>query len=148
MNQAEASAAILNRWQATWSGLTGGVASSYDNIVVPQTLPRAAVNIISLDSDQATMGRRVKMLREGMIEVRLYGPPNVGRRQLDELAGHVRTVFERRKIGRSGAPTTQITRRVKTHAATVNELRRDRDSSEMWILSVTIPFEFWEISER
>lgn len=150
MNQLEATQAIFERWRTTWPGLTSNVPSSLDNVVSPQdALPRAVVNIISLDSEQQTLGPRAKMLREGLIEVRLYGRKGVGRGELDQLATHARVVFERRKLGRVGSATTLgTTNRVKTFAATVNELRRDRDSGELWILSVTIPFEFVEVTRR
>lgn len=132
-----------------WPTLAPSVPYSFDNINAAQSVPRAAVNIISLDSDQQTMGPRAKIFREGLVEVRLYGEKNVGRRQLDELCDHVKTVFERRKLGRvGGASVFGRTNRVITHTASVNELRRDRDSGELWIVSVTIPFEYVEVSVR
>lgn len=149
MNLAESTAAIFERWRTTWPGLSSNVPYSFDNVTAPQTLPRAAVNIISLDSDQQTLGPRAKVLREGMIEVRLYGRRGVGRLELDTLAVHVKTVFERRKLGRVGGSTiVGRTNRVITHTASVNELRRDRDSGELWILSVTIPFDYVDVSVR
>lgn len=148
MNQAEASAAIFKRWMDAWPTPSGATPYSLDNVGAGTVLPRAAVNLVSLDSNQYTLGPRAKMLREGMIDVRLYGELGEGRRRLDELAVVVRQVFERRSIGSNGLPTPGATRRVITHAATVNELRRDRDSGGLWMLSITVPFEFYEVVAR
>lgn len=145
MNQAQASQAIFDRWIAAWPGLSSNVPYALDNTVIPEARPCAVVNIVSLESTQHTLGPRAKIRREGMIDVRIYGEVGEGRRGSDELVGFVRDVFERRRIGTGGAPAVGATRRVVTHAASQNELRRDQDSGGLWIVSVTIDFEYYDV---
>lgn len=145
MNQAEATRAIFDHWVGMWPSLSGGIPYSLDNTAVPIARPCAVVNIISLDSEQYTLGPRAKVLREGMIDVRIYDKVGVGRGGADELATHARTIFERRRIGTGGDPAVGSTRRVVTHAGSVNELRRDREAGGLWVLSVTFPYEFYDV---
>ena len=147
MNQAEASRAIFDRWIAAWPGLSGSTPYALDNTVIPEARPSALVNIVSFDSEQHTLGRRAKVRREGLIDVRLYGEVGVGRKQLDLLAGYARQVFERKRLAIAGElPTDQTLRTVVVRVGSVAELRRGtREAGALWGLSVTFPFEFYEV---
>jgi hypothetical protein len=143
VTQEEASAAVFARWLALWPSLSGAVPYSVDTLVVPESIPHARVAIRSLPSDQHTLGAagNRKWIRTGLVDVRLVGPINAGRGSLDRLAGHVRTIFEGKRIG----PTARD-RGITTHATSISELRRDRDAPQLWILGCTTPFEYYEIS--
>lgn len=143
MNQAQVSNALFGRFRDLWPSLSSGVAYHFDNVSFRPagvTAPFARVGIISLDSEQHTIGPRAKLRREGIVEVRLYGATGNGRLELDQLAEHVRTIYERRRV--SGGPGELG---IICESSTCAELRRDRDSSEFWILAVTTPFYYHQI---
>ncbi len=143
MNQLAASEAIFSRWITLWPGLSSGVPYSFDNIAVPEDETHAHVGIVSLPSEQWTLSREHrKWHRPGLIEVRLTGPLNEGRKNLDILAGVVRAIYQGKRFG----DVLGVDEGVITHATSVNELKRDRDATQLWILSCVTPCEWWEIA--
>lgn len=143
MTPVQASQAIFARWVALWPGLSGSVPYSVDNLIVPEAATFASVALISLDSEQTTLGPpgRRKWEHTGIIEVRLHGPIAVGRSQLDLLGQHVATIYRGRRFGYAAGEQG-----ITTHATVVAELRRDRDSGNRWILTASTPFEYTEIA--
>jgi hypothetical protein len=152
MNQREATDAIILRFRDRWPTDSGGVPYTVDNVVADvgaqDALPRAVLNIISFDSTRHTIGPRHKIKREGMIDVRLYDQVGVGRGGNDTLVEVVRGIFEERRIGTDGGitPPPGRTRRVICREASANELRRDREAGGLWLVSVTIDFEFYQVT--
>lgn len=146
MTNDEATNAIFARWINLWPAASGGVAYATDNNIGAEQVdqPFARVGIVSLDSEQRSLGGRGnrRWNHEGMIEVRLSGPINAGRGQLDALAKIVRTIYQGERFGEAPPAEEGVT----TQAAAISELRRDRESPSRWLLVVTIPFEYTEIS--
>ncbi len=142
MDQTQSSQAINRRWLEMWPALAPAVPYALDNIVKPDGNTYAQLSIVSGASEQWTMGPtgKRKWQRTGFVQVRLTGPINVGRGPLDDLAKHVRTIYEGvrfgKKVGEHG---------IVTHESSISELRRDKDSNQLWILTVTTPFEFYEV---
>ena len=159
MDQATASQAIFRRWIEKWPVFTAdlelpggsidggfapptGVPYSLDNLVRPEQPLFARCGILSLDSEQWTLAPKGKgrtWQRTGMIVVRLNGPTNKGRVDLDLLAGIVRRIFEGEAIGAKLGDQGVI-----THAMSPSELRRDVESPNHWLLACTTPFEYYE----
>jgi hypothetical protein len=142
MDQVQASQAINRRWIEKWPTLSGSIPYALDNITKPDGISFAQLSIVSGPSQQWTMGPEGtrKWQRTGFIEVRLSGPINVGRRPLDELAKVVRNIFEGFRFGKKAGEHGVV-----THDSSVSELRRDKQSPQLWILTVTTPFEFYEV---
>lgn len=142
MNQARASKEIFKRWLDMWPGLSSGVPYSLDNNLIAEGATLARVSITPLDSEQHTLGRpgRRKWWRPGFIEVRLTGPMNEGRRHLDELAQHVRTIYEGVRFGERVGDDGIV-----THATSVANPRQDPDGPQLWVVVCTTPFEFYEV---
>jgi hypothetical protein len=149
MNTAEASKAIFAAWMTQWPALAlaaVGIDVPYtvDNISKPEGDELfARVRIISLDSQEASIGprNRARVEHSGLIEVRLSEKPNNGRERLDLLAGAVRQIYQKRRLGR-----TRHEKGVVTHATQPSELTRDKESTGRWIISYSTPFEFIEIN--
>lgn len=147
MDATEASQAILSRWLTLWPGLSSGVPYVFDNIVRPEAPTFARVAIVSATSEQWTIGPPPlpnaqgsrKWLRRALVDVRLNGPINAGRNPLDVLANYVRQIYEGVRIGAKVGQAGVV-----TFASTVHELRKAPDSSQLWVLSVTTPFEYYE----
>ncbi len=143
MDQLKADQAIFGRWAAMWPGLSGSVPYVFDNVTKPESSLFARVSIVSGQSVQWTMGPSTgsrKWQRRGMIDVRLTGPINVGRGQLDELAQKVREIYEGARFGRQTGEQGVV-----AFATTVGERRKDKDSSLLWVVSASTPFEFYEV---
>lgn len=141
MDASAASRAIFRRWIAFWPAQSGGVEYSTDNNLKPEVVPHARVAIVSLDSEQYTLGPKGnrKWQRLGFIEVRLVDNLHTGRKLLDQLTGAVREIFEGVRFA-SGPGEDGIV----THASSVAELRREPDSDQLWLVTVTTPFEYYE----
>lgn len=134
MTPSEAHRAILAHFVAEWADET---PYSIDNRRLTQpTPPFAQVDIVNLNSDQVTLGRpgARRFERSGFIDVRLYGARDEGRGVLDALAERVIEIFE--AIDISG---------MRTYAATINEIRGDREFPDLWCLLVRTP---WETHHR
>ncbi len=142
MKSTEAHQAVLARWLARWPSRAPGVPWTFDNLGKPDGPILARVAITSVGSEQHTLGPPGKRqwLRSELIDVRLTGPINQGRRQLDELAQHVREIYEGVRFGNRAGE-----RGIVTYATTVNELKRDKESNQLWILSVVTPFDYIEV---
>jgi hypothetical protein len=142
MNQLQVSQAIFRRWLDRWPPLEPDVPFAFDNIVRPEGETLAQVSIVSGTSNQSTLGQtgNRRWERTGFIQVRLTGPIGEGRRPIDELAQHVKDIYEGVRFGFNAGEHGIV-----THACSVGELRRDKDSPQLWILSVTIPFEYIEV---
>lgn len=142
MTPAEAAKAIRARWIATWPGLSGGVAYAFDNDVAPEAATFARVSLVSLDAEQYSLGKEGnrKWEHTALVDVRLVGPIDVGREPLDLLIPHIKTIFEGQRIG-----ATPGDGGVLVHAASPAELRRDRESPQSWILSITLPAEYYAV---
>lgn len=148
MTSPDAYKAIYQRWLTVWHTLVGGSQASptvpyaIDNRRLTQPATTfAQVSIENLGSDQVTMGpeggRRFE--RTGFIDVRLFGPRDQGRGQLDMLAEHVRTIYESRRLGAIGEE-----RGITTLAMSTQEIRNDREFPDLWCLLCRIPFWFHE----
>lgn len=144
MTPGDAYKAILQRWISTWHTLVGGTQAAptipyaVDNRKLQQPATRfASVEIVNVGSDQATMGapgfRRFERL--GFIDVRLFGPRDQGRGQLDALAEHVRTLYESTRLGAIGED-----RGLVTYAMDTTEIRNDPEFPDLWCLLCRIPF--------
>jgi len=144
MTQDEASDQIFKRWRAMWPSLSGDVPYSLDNIITPDAYPHARVAIVSLDSNPYTIARsgNAKVEREGLIQVMLHGQVGIGRRELDLLANHVRAIFERKRFG--GSPGSAFAEGIVTTQTSTSELRRDRESPHVWILTASTDFRFYD----
>ncbi len=142
MNPTEASNVIFARWMDRWPTLSAGLPFSTDNNTRPPAPSFATVAIIDLDSEQQTLVRRdgrVRWKRTGMIDVRLYGPLNVGRGPLDILVRHVRTIFEGKRLSGPRGSAGLI-----TYATSANPLKNQRDSAQFWIMQAITSFEYTE----
>jgi len=141
MNSAQANAAIIKRWLDAWPGASSNVPFSVDNIVKPEASTYAIMEILSLDTQQVTLGRKAKVRHDGIIQIRLVGPVNAGRGALDLLAQAVRVVLQRRRIGANPPHEMGIVTQIAEDA----ELRRDREAPGSWVLAVSVPFHYHEV---
>lgn len=141
MTPAVAYKTILQRWMALWHTLAGGtqdaptVPYAIDNRKLTAAPPFAQVSIVSLGSDQATMGRpgHRRFERSGFVDVRLFGARDRGRGELDTLAGYVTTIYEALDLGG-----------LRTYATSVTEVRNDREFPDLWCLLCRTGFEYHE----
>lgn len=147
MTPTDAHKAILQAMISTWHTLVGGtqeapaVPYAIDNRKLAQPATTfASVEIVNLGSDQVTMGPagRRRFERTGFIDVKLYGPRDQGRGQLDTLAEHVRTIYEATRLGAIGED-----RGIVTYAMTTREIRNDPEFPDLWCLLCRIPFEYY-----
>lgn len=105
----------------------------------------ARLSIVSLGGEQRTIGPRRTAQKgarrtwqyDGLIEVRLSGPKNEGRREGDLLAGEVRRLFQGERFG-----NTVGRQGIVTQETEINELRRDRESVSKWIVLCSTPFTY------
>lgn len=149
MDHLDASDAINLRWLQEWptrslAAVGTSVPFSTDNIVVPEGGALfARLAIISLDSDQETMGprRRRRVENTGIIEVRLSCVPNTGTEQIKKLARVVKAIFGLQRIGK-----TAREKGVVAHATAIAELRRDKEGTGRWIITCSTPFDYIEIA--
>lgn len=142
MNQAQATTAILQRWMTLWPGLSSSVPFVFDNDIVYDSPTYARVAITMLGSDQHTLGApggSRKWLRDGLINVKLYGPSDQGRIGLDVLAAFVKTIYEGARFGTTGGGEEGVV----CYALAVTEIRPQTDS-QYWILNCSVSFEFYE----
>ncbi len=143
MSPAEAARAVFARWINTWPTLSSGVPYTLDNVAAAEGDGYfARVALVSLGSEQETLGPpgKRKWLHEGLIDVRLSGPVNVGRGQLDILAGYVTSIYRGVRFG-----TLAGEQGVTTEATDISELRRDREAPHRWILTASTPCRWTEI---
>lgn len=155
MSPTDAHGEIFKRWLQLWHTLAGGtqaaptVPYSLENNTAPQGASRfACVEITPLDGEQATIGpppgrgsATRKWLRPGWIDVRLYGPPNEGRKPLDTLAGYVATMFQGVRFGGGGAD-----RGIVTYATSSSVDRGNKQFPNLYCLLVRTPFDYYERS--
>lgn len=148
MTRADAKKAILATWMAAWHTKVGGTQAAP---AVPYAIDNrkpngtgatfAIIQITGLPSDQVTTGapghRRFERL--GWIDVRLYGPRDQGTTQLDELAEHVKDIFESTRIGQAGQHAG-----ITTYATSVGEVRNDREFPDLWCVLCRTGFDFHE----
>ena len=148
MNRSEAHKAILQRWITLWWTKVGGtqdaptVPYAIDNRKLAQPADRfAIIEITNISSDQVSMGQvgNRRFERSGFIDVKLYGPRDAGRGELDTLAEYVKEMFEGETIGAIG-----LDRGVRTYTTNWNELRKDPEYPDKWYLLVRTPYEFHE----
>jgi hypothetical protein len=146
MDQLRATQAIFKRWIQQWPGLTtssdfpSGVPYTFDNVAAPEGETLARVGIISQDTEQWTLGRENrKWLNPAFIDVRLSGPLNTGRKPSDKLVKAVRAIYQGKRFGEHPGEEGII-----CHACSVNELKRDRDAAQLWIVSIVCPYEWIE----
>lgn len=141
MNQAEAVTAIYQRWMAQWPGLSSSVPYVFDNDVVDDAATYARVKVTHLDDDQQTLGNvgSRRFTRSALIEVELRAPGNAGRKRVDLLCGHARTIFEAVRFGATGTEEGVITFTAST------EVNRAQSTPRHWIASVIIACEYVEV---
>lgn len=150
MTPAQASTAVFKRFRARWTVLEPDLATkvAYDNLTFSEndaneTYVRVA--IISLDSEPWTIGGKgqAKVKRNGLIQVRINTSTNAGRKRGDDLSQQVVKIFQAVRFGvlqgRDEGITTQI--------SSVEELRRDSEAPHLWILNVTTPFEYYDLTK-
>lgn len=139
MTQADATKALYQAWMASWPTLSGSIPFVFDNDVIDESGTYARVFVTSALSEQYSLGApgNRRFCRLGTVVVRLKGPGNVGRKQLDLLVGFVRTIFEGVSLAATG---TELG--VKTYATSVSEGPPD---GQYWQLMLSTPFEFYEI---
>lgn len=138
MNQYEANKALGQRWMTLWPGLSSSTPYVFDNDVADETATYARVTFGGDGSRQHTLGpagnRRFR--RRGTVTVELHSPANAGRKAIDLLAGHVRTIFEGVRVGDSGGEEGVTT------FATSSDL--PPTDGERVILVLSTPFEYDE----
>lgn len=136
---------FIRNWTTESTAALGfAVPYTVDNIVVPESRPHARLAIISLGSEQITIGRRAKVERRGIVEVRLIDDVGRGRGRCDLLFRVVQKIFERKRFGESADVEHRLG--IVTQAASAQERRGERDSPSLFILVVSVPFEFRDIT--
>ncbi len=147
MTPVQAASQVFAAWHTQWPllvGVDGGgkplVPYSIDNTTKSDSVRSARVLFSEHLSEQMTLGKIARFENTGIIEVRLTGPLNEGRAPLDVLAGYVRQIFERKRLGARVRDGGVITR-----AVSVAPLRRDQDSTRQWLLTCTTPFTYYEM---
>lgn len=125
MTELEAIEAIYQRWVDTWPGLQPLVPYSFANEAAATQGAFVLVMVEHADSEQGTQGRAPfrRFDRRGHIVVTLYAPVNAGRRQLAEMAGSVRDVFEGLSIGDVETYATSTSELAETGSHARAELR-------------------------
>jgi hypothetical protein len=103
--------AIYERWIAVWPTLTA-VPYVFEDAIADESVPYARLAVIPLGTVQHTMGENRKWENGGLITVKLTVPAGRGRKVLDELVGHVRTVFQGRRLAPSGGEPGVVTQGV------------------------------------
>ncbi len=144
MTPLEAEKAINARWMALWPGLSGDIPYTLDNLIRSDEPPTfARLQIISLGEEQTTLNRPGfrKFEHSGIIEVKIYGPINIGRSAMTTLGMAVRTIFRATRFGNSSGEQG-----VTTHATEVSEIRNDREVKHRWVMVASTPFEYTEIA--
>jgi hypothetical protein len=142
MTPADAHKAILQQWVTQWPSLSANTPYAIDNRRITQTAAEfAIVEVTNLTADQVTMGPpgQRRFLRPGVIDVRLYGPRDAGRKRLDELAQIVKEMFEATRLGAVGED-----RGITTYATSVREVRNDREYPDLWCIACRTGFEYHE----
>lgn len=140
MNQVNANKAILQAWLNNWPGLSTNVPYVFDNDAISGNPPKyARVAIQDLSSEQTSLGApgSRRYLRTGLINVKLYGPVEQGRKVVDLLAQFVRTIFEGVRLAAGGTEEGVV-----TFASSTQVMPTDQ---QFWILLVSTPFEYYEI---
>lgn len=142
MNSVQASQAVFARFASMWPTLAGAIPFVFDNDVKPEAATFARCGIRGIGSEQWTLGPAPsrKWQRTMLIDVRLSGPINRGRKNLDTLAEYVRTIYEGVRFG-----VLLGEQGITTHATTVKELVRDREAGQTWILSAVTPAEYYDV---
>lgn len=134
---------IQQRWLDRWPTLAPGIAFVFDNDVRPEEAYFARMAIVSGTSEQYTLGSRpgnVKVQHLGYIEVRIVGPMDRGRGEIDALVKKAFTIYQLKRLGvRAGEHG------VVCHVSSLAELRRDAERGKSWVVTVTTPFEFYEV---
>lgn len=140
MNAYEANKALYQAFVAQWPTLAPGVPYIFDNDVADEQSTYARVRVFDGLSEQhtlgsATLGQR-KYARTGVVRVELRAPGNAGRKTLDQLAQHVRTIFEGVRLGATGTEEGVVTFASSTSIGPTD--------GRHWILAVSTPFEYYE----
>jgi hypothetical protein len=147
MDHADACRAINRRWLTEWPTMSGGVSFVTDNNSIPVgsiTTYLARFSIITLDSEQRTIGPRAKAGKSarrswqhfGIIDVRLEGPIDVGTDQLNIYGQMVRTLFQGVRFG-NGPRDHGIT----TEATAIGQPIKQPNK---WVLVCSTPFDYVE----
>lgn len=140
MTPREAHNAIYSHWIAQAAVRMPTLTYAIDNRRIAQpTPPFAIVSITNLPAEQQTFGapgaRRFE--RPGFVDVKLYDARDQGRGTLDDLAEHVKAIFEATRIG-----ATLSFHGITTFAMTITELRTDREYPDLWGLLCRTGFEY------
>jgi hypothetical protein len=99
MKQHEATNKILEAFTVDWATLSGGVASVFDNEAAPGVVPYVRLSIQNLESQSHTLGTSsYRQRRPGIVNVKIKIAGDIGRVTADQLAEHVRTIFERKRL--------------------------------------------------
>ena len=130
---------IQKHWLSGVAAAVPGLATVFDNEAAPGASTYARLAITSMPTSQQTMGgvgnRRVQ--RNGMIQVKLNGPPDEGRKGVDAYVRHVNAILEMVSL-----PASVPDDGVWTDEASPRELGSD---GQYWTLMLLIPFRFWEM---
>lgn len=133
----EAVKTIYLRWMALWPGLSTNIPYVFDNDAQPETAPSfARVSVQTLPTRKWTMGQTSKYRRDGLINVKLSGPSNAGRKTVDVLAGYVITIFEGKRFGTSAGEEGIVCR-----TSSPTEIGSD---GQFWTLLVATEFDYYE----
>jgi hypothetical protein len=142
---AEAHKAILQTWIIQWPVKAGGTQSAptvpyaIDNRKLANPSPPfAQVDIVNVNSDQATMGRvgARRFERIGYIDVHLFDARDQGRGATDTLAEYVREIFESTRIGAVGEKRGLMT--LAMNGPT--EIRNHPEFPDLWCVLCRVPF--------
>lgn len=146
MDIGDAIRAIQQRWLRNWPTMSAAVIGTpvpfaFDNVVKAETNYFARLEVNHQDTEQWTLGSHGDRLYQctGMIDVRLSGPINEGRGKLDDLAKKVIALYNGTRLA-AGTGEHGLT----TYASHPNELRRDKQAPQSWILSVVTPFDYYD----
>jgi hypothetical protein len=149
MNTADAVKAIYQRWMAQWPGLSGSTPYVFDNDVADSAATYARVRVELLDEQQHTLGNAGarKFIHTGLIEVELHAPGNTGRKAMDALVGHVRTIFDSVRFGAVGTEEGVITYGTSDEGSTTDGAgsTRVRSNANAIVRVASTEFEFYEV---
>lgn len=136
MTEAQALELMTQRWLDAWPALQPTLANAvvFDNEVLDSLDTWIRVSFVHTIRRQQTMGTEGgrKFESRGNISVQLFGPINVGVKQLATLADDVRAVYEGRRLAEE----------LTTYAGS----SREGPTDGRWAMRmVTIPFVYEEL---